>query len=409
MGRIFQKCSNMAANNDIFQSGDKVLDNKISQWLEWDNKQAKSYAIVQDLVAQSKWQDLHRMMMTRLKFGTAGIRGKMDIGFAYLNDLVIIQTSQGLSQYVLKCYDKPEEAKNAGCVISFDARYNSEKWAKLTARVFSKAGYRVYLFNTITPTPFVPFTVQRKKAAVGIMITASHNPKEDNGYKVFWSNGPQIKPPHDKHILASIDDHIVPKDKLAFSEDLSGFKNLIVDPTEEMGDLYYNDLREQLYDAEKLNSNFKKKIIYTAMHGVGANYIERAFKMAKFQNPVMVAEQKNPDPDFPTAPFPNPEEGKTALNLSFITADKEDAIYILANDPDADRLAIAQKLSDGTWKIFNGNEIGSLLGWWQLQVHHYGDSNHFKRENLYYIASAVSSKMLGTIAKKEGLSFIVSS
>ena len=100
--------------------------------------------------------------------------------FAYLNDLVIIQTSQGLSQYVLKCYDKPEEAKNAGCVISFDARYNSEKWAKLTARVFSNAGYRVYLFNTITPTPFVPFTVQRKKAAVGIMITASHNPKEDN-------------------------------------------------------------------------------------------------------------------------------------------------------------------------------------------------------------------------------------
>ena len=93
---------------------------------------------------------------------------------------MIIQTSQGLSQYVLKCYDKPEEAKNAGCVISFDARYNSEKWAKLTARVFSKAGYRVYLFNTITPTPFVPFTVQRKKAAVGIMITASHNPKEDN-------------------------------------------------------------------------------------------------------------------------------------------------------------------------------------------------------------------------------------
>merc|ERR1712223_20166 len=406
MGRIFQKCSNMAANNDIFQSGDKVLDNKISQWLEWDNKQAKSYAIVQDLVAQSKWQDLHRMMMTRLKFRTAGIRGKMDIGFAYLNDLVIIQTSQGLSQYVLKCYDKPEEAKNAGCVISFDARYNSEKWAKLTARVFSKAGYRVYLFNTITPTPFVPFTVQRKKAAVGIMITASHNPKEDNGYKVFWSNGPQIKPPHDKYILQSISANLQPKEgQDSFSDDLSNFKEALVNP-EEFADAYYNTLKSLLYD-ETMNSKFDKKIVYSAMHGVGASYIDRAFATAKFAPVVHVQEQRQPDPNFPTVDFPNPEEGKSALNLSMKTAEMNNCIYIMANDPDADRLAIAEYV-ENAWKIFNGNEIGTLLAWWQLQVHNkkFGDDETQNQSNLIFIASTVSSKMLGAMAKKEGLTFL---
>jgi phosphomannomutase len=112
-----------------------------------------------------------------LKFGTAGIRGKMGPGFSQLNDLVIIQTSQGLAQYVLSSYPSPEEAREAGAVISFDARHNSSRWAKLTARVFLKAGFKVYLFNSITPTPFVPFTVQQKNAAVGIMVTASHNPK----------------------------------------------------------------------------------------------------------------------------------------------------------------------------------------------------------------------------------------
>lgn len=318
-----------------------------------------------------------------------------------MNDLIIIQTSQGLAQYVLSCFKTPEEAQKAGAVISFDARHNSCRWAKLTARAFMKAGFKVYLFNQITPTPFVPFTVQQLKAAVGVMITASHNPKEDNGYKVFWSNGPQIKPPHDKNILKNIGENLEPVDhQAAFNENLNEFQ--VEDPTEKMSNCYYETLQNLLYDRENLNANFAQKIVYSAMHGVGASFIDRAFSSANFPPVVHVEDQKEPNPDFPTVPFPNPEEGKSALNLSMKLADEIGAIYILANDPDADRLAIAEKV-DGVWKIFNGNEIGTLLAWWQLQVHlkRYGEQK-YQRKNLYFIASTVSSKMLGSLAKKEG-------
>ncbi len=325
--------------------------------------------------------------------------------FSKLNDLVIIQTSQGLAKYVLSCYPTLDDARKAGAVVSFDARYNSSRWAKLTARVFLKNGFKVHLFNKITPTPFVPFTVQQMKAAIGIMITASHNPKDDNGYKVFWSNGPQIKPPHDKNIFLSINENLQPADDDAFNEDLTMFQDNLNDPTEELGKRYYDTLQNLLYD-EEMNAGFKKKVVYSAMHGVGASYIDQAFSMAKFAPVLHVDDQREPNPDFPTVPFPNPEEGKSALNLSMKTADENGSIYILANDPDADRLAVAENV-EGQWKIFNGNEIGTLLAWWQLQVHlkHHGEEK-FERKNLYYIASTVSSKMLGALARKEGLTFL---
>ena len=320
-----------------------------------------------------------------------------------MNDLVIIQTSQGLAEYVRKAYTMGESALKAGAVIGYDARHNSARWATLTARVFLKAGFKVYLFDTITPTPFVPFTVQKAKAAIGIMITASHNPKEDNGYKVYWSNGPQIKPPHDKNILESINENLQPKeDQESYSEDLSDFKENLVNP-KAYADAYYDTMKELLYD-ESMNSKFKLKIVYSAMHGVGSSFIDRAFATANFAPVVHVDDQKEPDPNFPTVPFPNPEEGKSALNLSMKTAESNGSIYIMANDPDADRLAIAE-LVEGTWKIFNGNEIGTLLAWWQLQVHYKRFGDKYLSKNLIFIASTVSSKMLGAIAKKEGLTF----
>ena len=143
---------------------------------------------------------------------------------------------------------------------------------------------------------FVPFTVQQKKAAIGIMITASHNPKEDNGFKVFWSNGPQIKPPHDKLILQSIGQHLKPENEKAFDENLEEFQNLIIDPTDELGNLYYQALFDSSYDIDNLNSNLSRKIIYSAMHGVGAIYVDRAFDTVRFKPVIHVSEQRMPDP-----------------------------------------------------------------------------------------------------------------
>ena len=321
-----------------------------------------------------------------------------------MNDLVIIQTSQGLAKYVLSCFPTPEHARSAGAIVGFDARHNSERWAKLTARVFLQNGFKVYLFSSITPTPYVPFTVQRKTAAVGVMVTASHNPKEDNGYKVFWSNGPQIKPPHDKNILHSIALNMEPESDLAFREDLSEFGDKLIDPFEEIHNTYMETLKSKLF-RKSLNQGLRSKIVYSAMHGVGSRFIDAAFEIASFPQVIHVPEQKEPNPDFPTVPFPNPEEGKSSLLLSIETAEQSGAIYIIANDPDADRLAVAQKVAD-KWKIFNGNQIGALLGWWQLQVHLNQDCDgRYQRCNLYYLASTVSSKLLRAVANVEGLNF----
>ena len=220
------------------------------------------------------------------------------------------------------------------------------------------------LFSRITPTPWVPFTVQRRGAAVGVIVTASHNPKEDNGYKVYWSNGCQIKSPHDFNIQESILANQAPfAGADTFNDDLPDCdKSLLEDPLSEINEQYFSALEKGLFN-KTMNENFDKKIVYSAMHGVGADYVETAFRTAGFSSLVHVQEQKgvhfmnslnvlhvnlgifvDPDPTFPTVRFPNPEEGKSALDMSMKTAAEINSIYILANDPDADRLAIAEKI-----------------------------------------------------------------
>lgn len=396
-------------------SGNSALDQQLKNWLEWDKKGSESFLKIQKMIADKEWQQLDNIMTQRVSFGTAGIRGVMEPGFARMNDLVIIQTTQGLAHYVLECNP---QARESGVVIGNDARFNSSRWAKLTAGVFLRLGFKVYLFSGITPTPFIPFSVQQKKTSVGIVITASHNPKDDNGYKVYWSNGPQIKPPHDKNIQKSILNHLKPECDAAFDEDLSEFDgSLLFDPHDELCSEYYTMLKNLLTDEDR-NRKFIGRIVYTPMHGVGADYIDRAFEVAAFLPVLHVKEQREPDPTFPTVPFPNPEEGKSALNLSIATAERYNqensddiksgvkgrSIHILANDPDADRLAVAELGSNG-WHIFNGNEIGALLGWWQLQNYISRNPNQVDKSKLFYIASTVSSKILRSIARKEGLTF----
>eukprot|EP00094_Tigriopus_californicus_P008514 TCALIF_08206-PA protein Name:"Similar to PGM2 Phosphoglucomutase-2 (Homo sapiens)" AED:0.04 eAED:0.04 QI:1733/0.87/0.77/1/0.87/0.88/9/0/593 len=396
-------------HKDKIDTGDADLDQNLRNWFQWNKSGSKDAEAMWSLVNAGKIDEVKKAMKKRLVFGTAGIRGKMGVGFSYINDLVIIQTSQGLANYVLQANKSPDVAKTMGVVIGFDARHNSHRWARLTGGVFHRLGFTVYLFSSITPTPWVPFTVQSKKAAVGIMITASHNPKQDNGYKVYWSNGPQIRPPHDGNILESIQHHLVPAagDESFDETYIQNYNDKsnppVIDLLEVMSNEYYEVLNRGLMKRTN-NEEYKESIVYTAMHGVGANFIDRALETAGFKALVHVKEQRvEPDPEFPTVVFPNPEEGKSALNLAVKTADVIGSIHILANDPDADRLAIAEK-HNGQWRIFSGNEIGTLLGWFQFISHttHNPDTN---RANLYFIASTVSSKILRSIAREEGLSF----
>ncbi|XP_055336098.1 phosphopentomutase-like [Paramacrobiotus metropolitanus] len=377
--------------------GSPELDRKVEEWLAWDQNAATRKEITA-LVEAKRFDELEGRLGQRLAFGTAGLRGSMSAGFNHMNDLVIIQTTQGMVKYLLKT--KPEIQKH-GVVIGFDNRHNSDRFAKLAAAVFISQSVPVYLFSKICPTPFVPFAVLNLKCSCGIMITASHNPKQDNGYKVYWDNGAQITSPHDKGIAAAIEENLAP---WPASWDIPSQHSLLTDPLDKIMAAYLESVKTlSLYSDNNAKSTMK--FVYTPMHGVGHSYVEAATKAFRLPLFIPVEEQKNPDPEFPTVEYPNPEEGKSSLDLAVVTAEQHGSSVILANDPDADRFALAEKQPGNSWKIFSGNDIGTMLGWWMWNSYCKAHENSKKGDECYMIASTVSSKMLRAIAKMEGFNF----
>nr|CAD7463187.1 unnamed protein product [Timema tahoe] len=375
------------------------LDQRISQWLEWD-KNEKTRQEIQSLVDNMNISELDAMFESRLTFGTAGIRGAMGPGPSNMNDLVIIQTTQGLVTYLQEACT---ESVLRGVAIGYDGRYNSKRFAELTTAIILNRGIPVYLFSRVCPTPFIPYTVTHFNLSAGIMITASHNPKEDNGYKVYWQNGSQIIPPHDKNIQKSIVEQLTPWET-SWDTSILLTSNLLKDPYSEVWDAYFDHLRGTVV-YPMVNVRSPLKFTYTAMHGVGYPYMKEAFAVVHLQPFLAVSEQRDPDPEFPTVKFPNPEEGKSALDLAIKTADTGDSTVILANDPDADRLAVAEKnVENKSWKVFTGNELGALLGWWSF--HCFKNKTKADLDNVYMLASTVSSKILKSMAAIEGFNFI---
>eukprot|EP01132_Coremiostelium_polycephalum_P007945 gene7945-9775_t len=369
-------------------------------WLRWD-RNPKTHKEISQLVQDKNESELKARLESRIAFGTAGLRGPMKAGFSCMNDLTVIQASQGLCMYVKQTLAPDAERK--GIVVGYDGRYNSEVFAKLTAATFVSQGFKVHLFSRLVPTPFVAFAVPFLKACVGVMITASHNPKDDNGYKVYWDNGCQINTPHDKGIAKQIELNLEPWniniDKLLSSE-------LVSDPMEKVYKEYFD--RIERYTVRHNKQMAREKIVYSAMHGVGGEYTKRAFEVFALDPFIAVKEQFHPDPAFPTVTFPNPEEGKGALKLSIETAEANNSRLILANDPDADRLAVAEKLKDGSWKVFNGNEIGILFADWAWKngkPYYEKGLGSFPNDQYFMINTAVSSAMLKTMAMKEGFTY----
>lgn len=273
----------------------------------------------------------------------------------------------------------------------------SRGFALISAAVFLSQGFKVYFLENFVATPFVPFGINHFHAAAGIMVTASHNPKADNGFKVYWGNGAQIIPPHDSNIAAAILENLQPWEK--YDTSLVTTNPLTVNATEEVASSYMQAILGLSTRKEK-NALSKIKVAYTAMHGVGGQWIAKAFEAFDHPSYEKVPSQLHPDPNFTTVSFPNPEE-KGALNKAMEHANETGCTLILANDPDADRLAVAEKNTfTNTWRVFSGNEIGVLLGYWQIM--------QWKKkttDTAAVLASIVSSRMLKTIAKKEGLQY----
>ncbi|CAH1101312.1 unnamed protein product [Psylliodes chrysocephalus] len=378
------------------------LDSKVAEWLKWDRNE-KTSAALQALLAQKKFDEVEKILCNRISFGTAGLRGKMAVGYANMNDLVIIQTAQGFLKYLVRT-DENLLKKN-GIVVGYDHRHNSKRWAELTATIFINAGYPVILFGDVVPTPFVPFTILQYGCASGIVVTASHNPKDDNGYKVYGPNGAQICSPVDKYVQKSILENLKPLDS---SWDTSILVNnpLLSNPLEDIISRYLNYINDEISPQSKeLNKKVNVLFTYSAMHGVGYKYVQKVCDLVNARI-LPVPEQRDPHPDFPTVVFPNPEEGKSSLELSFKCADKNNCNLIIANDPDADRFAMAEKHPEtNKWKIFTGNELGALFAWWML---HSFKQNHpdIPLNKVYMISSTVSSMICKSMSKIEGFNYI---
>ncbi|KAL7331662.1 hypothetical protein PS15p_203826 [Mucor circinelloides] len=371
------------------------IDALVEKWLAVDKNEETRNEIIA-LQKANNVQELEKRLSTRIEFGTAGLRARMEAGFSRMNDLTVLQASQGLAIYIEKTV---KDAKTRGVVVGHDHRHHSKEFAQLTAAAFIQRGFKVWFYKELVHTPLVPYTIKKLRAAGGVMITASHNPKDDNGYKVYWENACQIIPPHDEGIAATILENLEP---WGWNYDLVATSDLVSDPTDEgVIDSYFQEV-EALCKNKQDNQDTNVKFVYTAMHGVGTPYAKRAFACFGLPPFEPVEAQILPDPDFPTVAFPNPEEGKGALNLAIQTADKVNGNIILANDPDADRLAIAEKQPNGKWVIFTGNQIGSILGAASFEK---AIASGQRPENLAMVASTVSSKFLARMAEVEGFRF----
>jgi len=339
---------------------------------------------------QTALRDLREMFDGHLEFGTAGLRGILGPGPQRMNTVLVRKVTAGFAAYLR---EHVPDATTRGVVIGHDARHNSRLFAEDTARVLAGAGIKVYLAHRPWPTPTTGWAVTTLAAAAGVMITASHNPPAYNGYKVYWSNGAQIIPPHDKGIAAEIfkvgrSDQL-PMPPLAAAR----AHGLVVDLDENLHDKYLAKvvaLREQpALDGAGLI------IAYTPLHGVGAASVEPALERAGFPRVHTEPSQRRPDPDFPTVAFPNPEE-KGAMDLVLELARLSNADVVLANDPDADRLCVAVP-DDGSYRVLTGDQVGALLADYLLTVG--------VKDKRMVATTVVSSQLLSFLAQQAGADY----
>ncbi|MEG9476280.1 phospho-sugar mutase [Mannheimia indoligenes] len=318
----------------------------------------------------------------RLQFGTAGLRGRLQAGSQGMNRVLVAQAAGGLAEFV-KGYDK-----SPSIVIGYDGRKNSDVFARDTAEIMAAAGIKTYLLPRKLPTPVLAFAIQYFDTTAGVMVTASHNPPEDNGYKVYLgkaNGGGQIVSPADKEIAALIDKVASGSiSDLPRSQDFTVLDDEVVNK--------YIEKTASLAKQPKAEINY----VYTAMHGVGYEVLSKTLAKAGLPQPHLVEAQIQPDGSFPTVNFPNPEE-KGALDLAIELAKAKNAEFIIANDPDADRLAVAVPDAQGNWKPLHGNVIGCFLGWYLAKQY------HAQGKKGVLACSLVSSPALAEIAKKYGL------
>ena len=360
------------------------------KWLDSDMLSASEKEELKSIANDEK--EIESRFYTDLSFGTAGMRGIRGIGRNRMNKYNIRKATQGLANYIIK--ETGEVGKKKGVAIAYDSRLDSVENAINTAMTLAGNGIKVYLFDGVRSTPELSFAVRELKTQAGIMITASHNPKEYNGYKVYWEDGAQIVDPQATGIVSSVGAVDIFNDIKLMDEKEAIDKGLLVYVGEKLDNRYIEEVKKNAINPNVENKN-KIKFVYSPLHGVAARPVERVLKEMGYTNVYPVKEQEKPDGNFPTCDYANPED-TTVFKLSTELADKVGAKICIANDPDGDRMGLAVLDNDGKWFFPNGNQIGILFAEYIL--------NHKKNipENGTMITTVVSTPLLDTIVKKNG-------
>ena len=357
---------------------------EVEAWMDQDPDQetrgelrALLAGLLKAATATASYDELADRFGAALEFGTAGLRGELGAGPNRMNRVVVARAAAGLAAYLIE-HGHAEEP----VVIGYDARKNSEVFARDTAALMVGAGLRAQVLPRPLPTPVLAFAIRHLGACAGVMVTASHNPPRDNGYKVYLGDGSQITPPADSQIAERIA-AVGPVNELPCGEEW-----------ETLGDEVLDAYLERAATVVAPDGPRELKVVSTALHGVGGQALAAAFERAGFARPIAVPQQQEPDAAFPTVSFPNPEE-PGAIDLALELAAAQDADLVVANDPDADRCAVAVPTGGGGWRMLRGDEVGSLLGEYIARRGH----------GAVFATSIVSSSLLGEIAAEHGIGY----
>ena len=362
----------------------EMIELNVQRWLS-GNYDANTKQIILDLQATNK-EELQDSFYRNLEFGTGGLRGIMGVGTNRINKYTIGMATQGFSNYLLKTY--PNES--IAVAIGHDSRNNSRFFAETTAQVFAANGIKVFLFEALRPTPELSFAIRQLKCKAGVVCTASHNPKEYNGYKAYGDDGGQLVPPHDKNVITEVES-IQSVDEVKWS----GGEHNIHLMGEAMDQDYIKMLKSLSVYPEIIAQQQDLKIVYTPIHGTGITLVPKVLASFGFTNVTIVDEQATPDGNFPTVKYPNPEESET-MSIGLAKAKAMDADILLGTDPDADRVGVGVKNHKGEWVLMNGNQTAVLAFAYMMEARR---AKGIAAPNDMVVTTIVTTEMINQVAK----------
>lgn len=359
---------------------------KAQLWLNSAVIDAETKTKVKALLENPDTKELIDNFYRDLEFGTGGLRGIMGVGSNCMNKYTVGVATQGLCNYLIKTY--PEKQINVA--LAHDSRNNSAYFTQITADVFSANGIEVYRFSELRPTPLLSFAIRYLKCDSGIVVTASHNPKEYNGYKAYWKDGAQVVPPHDKNIIKEVK-AITSFEQVKFKVDSSKIHTI----GSEVEEAYYKEVRKIIPNQEAITRQHDIPIVYTSIHGAGITMVPECLKRIGFTNIHIVEEQAKPDGNFPTVSSPNPEE-RSAMELAIKQGMKSGANMVMATDPDTDRVGVGVRKPDGEFVLLSGNQAFSLMMWFIMK-------NLKDKTNTYIAKTIVTTELVDAMANTYGV------